>query len=109
MKTIPTVYELRKQGLKVSVNHHRQFYRFDSRTGKKHSVIMTWAEKEETFSEYHVSATGGFTRVCIQDTEGNSFCDTSECSLFDHYNKKTGTKKAIARALAIRLLDSRSI
>jgi hypothetical protein len=108
MKTIPTVHELRRSGLKVTVNHNRVFYRFDPQTGKKNSVVCTWNEQQAQYSDYYVSATGGFTRVCILDEEGNSTCAVSICSVSDHYNKKLGTKKAVARALAQRLLDSRA-
>ena len=100
MKTIPTVHYLRKDGFKVTVNHHRIFYKFDARTGKKDTITCTWGEQQEKYQEYFVSATGGFTKVCLLDVEGNTSCGISSCSEFDHYNKKLGTKKAIARALA---------
>lgn len=108
MKIIPTVHDLRKTGYKVTVNHNRLFYKFDSKTGKKSSITCTWAEQQEKYLDYHVSATGGFTKVCILDTEGNSYCGVSSCSEFDHYNKKLGTKKAIARAMSQRVYDGRS-
>ena len=109
MKIIPTVHELRRTGFKVTVNHNRVFYKFDPQTGKKSTVTCTWAEQQEQYLDYYVLATGGYTRVCILDEEGNSFCGISSCSEFDHYNKKVGTKKAVARAFSQRVLESRSI
>jgi hypothetical protein len=100
MKSIPTVHDLRRSGFKVTVNHNRLFYKYDVKTGKKHTITCTWAEQQEKYLDYFVSATGGFTRVCILDQSGKSSCGISECSEFDHYNKKLGTKKAIARTLS---------
>jgi hypothetical protein len=108
MKAIPTIHELRRSGLKVTVNHNRVFYKYDAKTGRRDTIVCTWAEQQEQYSDFYVSATGGFTRVCILDEEGNSTCGVSICSEFDHYNKKLGTKKAVARTLSQRLLDSRS-
>jgi predicted metal-dependent phosphotriesterase family hydrolase len=99
MKTVPTVYDVRKTGVKVTVNHHRLFYKFDSRTGQKHSIICSWGVATNNFSDYHLCAKGGKTIVTITDSKGE-YVGVSVCSENDVYVKRFGTKKALARALA---------
>jgi hypothetical protein len=100
MKSVPTVYDIRKTGVKVTVNHHRLFYKFDPRTGYKFKKIMNWDLQTESYSDYFLSASGGRTIVTITDKDGSVFVGECECSETDPYVKKFGTTKALARALA---------
>lgn len=100
MKTIPTVHELRKQGLRVAVCHRRFYYRYDSRTGKKQSVLLARFERDEDpkYSDYHLDALGGETVVTIIDSQEAEFTAFSTCSLQDRYKKRIGRMKALAQA-----------
>ncbi len=103
---VPTVHELRKKGWKVRVGHHRKFYRFCPKTGKKTELTLLWKVQKELHPEYYLDARGGHTTITIKcpDVDGE-LVGVSECSENDLYNKKVGTKKAIARALAKLLLQ----
>ena len=98
---VPTVHELRKKGWKVRVGHHRKFYRFCSKTGKKNELTLLWKEQKANYPEYYLEARGGHTTITIKcPFSSEEVVGVSECSEKDLYNKKVGTKKAIARALA---------
>lgn len=101
MKAIPTVHELRKSGLKVKLSHHRKFFRYDPFTGKKHEVVVPWHLKEVEFKDYFLDARGGETHVIITDPNKTEegLTGVSVCSNDDHFCRKDGIKKAIARAL----------
>lgn len=100
MKSIPTVHELRKSGYKVKLSHHRRFFRYDPFTGKKHTVIIPWSLKEEHFKDYFLDPKGGETHVSIyKEGSGESFDSVAFCSVEDHFCRKSGIKKSIARAL----------
>ena len=97
MKTIPTVAELRKQGIPVEVNHKRLFFRYDPFNGKRKEKVVAWHEADNR--KYFLSATGGETKVTIQ-TEQGDFTGVTECSIDDNFCKTIGCEKAMARALA---------
>lgn len=99
MKVIPHVSELRKKGIKVKVVHLRDFYRFDSRTGKK-NVIRASLQEAEILNEYYLDARGGCTVVFVDHPEFGQLSGMSECSNKDIFNKRFGTMKALAQALA---------
>lgn len=102
MNPLPTVHELRKQGWKVKVGHHRNLHAYNPMTGKKSGkynvLLSSWKEE---YSDMFITPNGGKTVVSIKvpnlDTEfvGEVYCSESE-----KYNKSIGLKKALARALA---------
>ncbi len=100
MKIIPTVHELRKRGYKVSVNHHRQFFKYDTFSGRKFIIEASWYVKNDDYPDYFLSPYGGRTVVAITDEKGAIFEGVTYCSLNDHYIKKEGLKRAIAKAYA---------
>ena len=101
MKQIPTIHELRKKGWKVRVGHFRNFYRFDTKTGQKHSVTVLWKVREESYPDFYLSSRGGYTVVTISVPErSEELMGMSNCSEEELYSRKTGVKKALARALS---------
>ena len=100
MKIIPTVHELRKRGLQVSVNHHRQFFKYDVFSGRKVTIEASWYAKNDDYPDYFLSPYGGRTVVAITDAKGAIFEGVAACSPGDHYVKKEGVKRAIAKAYA---------
>lgn len=102
MKTnIPTVHQLRKQGWKVKVGHHRRLFRYNPETGKKKTVTVVLKEWEEQYPDFFLDARGGFTQVTITVPNYESdLVGISECSEKELYSKKVGLKKALARALS---------
>lgn len=100
MKTIPTVHELRKAGYKVKLSHHRRFFKHDAFSGKRHSVTVPFSMKEEHFKDYFLDPMGGETHISIfKEGSGDSYNAVAYCSASDHFCRKDGLKKAIARAL----------
>lgn len=64
-------------------------------------MTLLWKEQKESYPEYFLEATGGYTEITIKFSDlAKEVSGVSECSEKDLYNKKVGTKKAIARALA---------
>lgn len=100
MKIIPTVHELRKRGYQVSVNHHRQFFKYDSFTGKKTVIEASWYAKNDDYPDYFLSPYGGRTVIAITEKGGAIFEGIAYCSVVDKYVKKEGVKRAIAKAYA---------
>lgn len=102
MKQIPTIHELRKKGWKVRVGHFRNFYRFDPKTGKKQSVTVLWKVREESYPDYYLNSRGGYTVITISVPErSEELMGLSNCSEEELYSRKTGVKKALARALSL--------
>lgn len=98
---VPTVHELRKSGYKVKVGHHRLFYKYNPKTGKRSEKVLLFKDQKETFSDYYLDANGGFTMVTIKAPNNpNEVVGVSKCSKKELYCKKYGTMKAIARALS---------
>ena len=117
MKNIPTVEELRKQGYKVTVKHRRLFFKYDPFTGKRHEVLLSFAQKTalqirvnpitnefydaNPFKDYYLSATGGDTFVTIESEKyPQGISRLAICSKQDTFCKASGRKKAIAKAFA---------
>jgi hypothetical protein len=100
MKVIPHVSEIRRKGIKVKVSHMRDFYLFDSRTGKKHVVRTTFELAEILYPNHYLDARGGSTIVLVDHPEFGQLNGMAECSTKDIFNKKIGTMKALAQALA---------
>jgi hypothetical protein len=96
MKNVPTVYELRKAGYQVEINHRRIFFRYDPFTGKKNKQLLSWHEKPD---DLFVQATGGSTTIELTTPEGTVATAVSLCSNTEHFCRKVGIKKALARAL----------
>jgi hypothetical protein len=102
MNPLPTVYELRKQGWKVKVGHHRNLYVYNPMTGKKtgkyNVLLSTWKDENKGM---FLAPTGGKTIVSIRVPEyEDEFVGEVFCSKDEKYNKSIGLKKALARALA---------
>lgn len=109
MKTVPTIYELRKKGWKVRVGHHRIYYRFDPRTGKKSWESFLREEKDQHHPDWFLDAKGGITSIQIKCPEyTDELVGYAVCSMQEHYNKKVGIKKALARALSVFVQDQKN-
>jgi hypothetical protein len=101
MKTVPSVYELRKKGWKVRVGHYRKYFRYDAFSGRKIEKTLLRKQFKEEHPNFFLDARGGLTTVAITVPGYNmDFIGVSECSNEEHYRKNTGLKKALARALA---------
>jgi hypothetical protein len=108
MKTVPTVYELRKQGWKVRVGHHRKYFRYDAFSGRKFEKTLLRKDQQEDYPNFFLDARGGVTTVVITIPEyDRDFTGVAECSDEEHYKKSTGLKKALARALSSYVEDKR--
>jgi hypothetical protein len=77
MENLPTIHELRKQGYKVRVTHHKKLPEFDP--------------------YYHLASRA--TQIDIRDLNGNEFTAIARCSKQDEYNRKLGNKIALGRVL----------
>ena len=98
---VPTVHELRKRKWKVRVGHHRKFYRYCPKSGKKQEVTLLWKDQQEKYPDFYLDARGGYTTITIKCPDSDvELSGVSECSNNDLYNKRVGIKKAIARALS---------
>lgn len=82
-----TVRQLRKDGYKVRVLHHRS---------KKmvQSTNNPYGHKVEIIHNL-----GGSTEVIIDGPNGDHYKGVAVCSNKDNYNKKLGVKIALGRAL----------
>jgi hypothetical protein len=100
MKAIPTVHQLRINGHPVEISHIRQYFKYDSRTGKKSSLKLSYEEYKDMHPDFHLDAKGGVTLVTIFDSpKREKACSVVvECSNYDAYNRKTGVKIGIGRA-----------
>jgi len=109
MKTVPSVYELRKKGWKVRVGHHRKYFRYDGFTGRKVEKLLLRKQHQEDYPNFYLQARGGVTTVTIT-IPGYSmdFSGVTECSDEEHYRKNTGLKKALARALSSYVEDQKN-
>lgn len=97
MKTNPpTVYQLRKRNFKVQVSHLRRWYKFCTKTGERTNINKHPLDVD--VNEWTLSHFGGETVVTLSDGHGIEYTGTAACSDKDRYVKKTGVKKAIARA-----------
>lgn len=94
--SVPTVEELRKNGWDVKVQHFRNFYRYDQKTGKKLTITQQHAKGQAIPDGYQLSTKGGLTIVTID----NNFVGLSNCSLKDTYSRKHGVTEALKRAYA---------
>ena len=100
MKEVPTVYELRKQGWKVRVGHHREYFRYDPFTGKRHTAWILQSMVDDEPETWYLSARGGKTTIMITTDKNEDLYGESICSDKEHYRRSTGLKKAIARSLS---------
>jgi hypothetical protein len=100
MKSVPTVYELRKKGWKVRVGHHRMYFRYDPFTGKKYEELFLQSHVNEETETWYLSARGGKTTIMITTDTNEDLYGESICSDKEHYRRSTGLKKAVARAVA---------
>ena len=100
MKSVPTVYELRKKGWKVRVGHHRMYFRYDPFTGKKYEECFLQSHVNEEPETWYLSARGGKTTIMITTDTNEDLYGESICSDKEHYRRSTGLKKAVARAVA---------
>jgi hypothetical protein len=98
-----TVHDLRKNGWKVKVGHYRLLYKFHPKTGvktKKIVLISEWFKNPYDYSDLYLSPTGGVTKLHITSPDGQVDLYTSAiCAQDEYYNKKTGVKIALGRAL----------
>lgn len=102
--SMKTVHDLRKNGWKVKVGHHRLFYRFNPKTGVKSKKIVLVDDSLKSQSElpdnFFLSPKGGVTKLHITSPDGvTNLYTLSYCNENDYYNKKTGVKIALGRAL----------
>lgn len=82
-----TVKELRQNGYKVMVLHHRNY--------EKRKVV----NNPNQFTQSIVSNLGGKTEVIIDSATGDHYEGIAVCSKVENYNKKLGVKIALGRAL----------
>lgn len=99
MKIIPTVYDLRLRGFKVTLTHKRVFFKYDPQTGRRREILASWHDYKEAFSDYFLSPVGGLTTVQIISPTGDVFEGQSTCSNKERFVRKIGIKKSIAKAL----------
>ena len=108
--TIPTVYELRKQGWKVRVGHYRWYYRFNPKFGTKKKILLLRKEREKDYPDYYLQTRGGKTVVTIKcPLYDNDLQGVAECSEEEVYNKQTGIKKAIGLTTMVDVLQIRRL
>lgn len=104
---------MRKKGWKVMVGHHRQYFAYDSFTGKRREYILLKKEYEELKTQgfrMFLDAKGGKTTVSISIPDYmNEHTGVSECSNQEHYRRATGLKKAVARAISGWMEDQKNI
>ena len=113
-RTMVTVADLTALGCKVKVRHVRPVVPGKPRILKDEDVHVDHQrdrrEKALQFRYYYppvYAAMGGRTEVLIELPNGEILVGSCECSDLDHYNRKYGGKKAIARALAPLLREEK--
>ena len=102
MRTIPTVHQLRLSGKPVEITHRRNYYKYDSKTGKKHILLLSYEEYKQSHSDYYLDAKGGATYVTIYTdaSRTENFSVIAVCSKFDPYNRKTGVRIGVGKAFS---------
>jgi hypothetical protein len=103
MKSQPTVHQLRLEGKQVKITHLRQYFKFNPKTGKKETHLLSYEEHRDKYPDFYLDARGGCTRITLAESKDstNSVTVDAECSIHDHYIRKIGVKVAIGRALQI--------
>ena len=103
MKVNTTVHQLRLSGKKVKITHLRRYSRYDGRTGKKKTFLLSYEEHRDQYSTFFLEARGGLTKLTLSngDDDPNPISVEAECSSSEAYNRKTGVEVAVGRALKI--------
>lgn len=110
MNQLPKISDLSKNNIVVHVEHRRMFYKFDSRTGEKDTIRLSWKEKKATHNDYHLSLFGGDTKVVVSTPDCKTpFTGWSECADSDRFNRKRGIGIALSRALYYIFLEDNQI
>lgn len=101
MKQQQTVHQLRLSGKHVKISHLRRYYRFDSKTGKKKTVLLSFEDHKEKYPDFFLDAFGGHTTMSIIDkADADKFVSVvAKCTDFDRYDRKLGVKIALGKAL----------
>lgn len=108
--TVPTVYQFRKAGYKVRVNHCRQLKvaYINPRSNKlvvKNVMVTDEADGAAMESDQilgEVLPKGGETRVTVFDSESQlEFVGVARCHEVDNYNKKVGVQKALEQVIGL--------
>jgi hypothetical protein len=103
MKQNLTVHQLRLSGKKVKISHLRRYSRYDERTGKKKTLLLSFEEHRDNYPNFFLEARGGTTSLTLGNSEDdpNAVSVLAECSLLEAYNRKIGVEVALGRALKL--------
>lgn len=94
-KILPTVAELRSQGHKVKVTHHRKVKQIGTNS------LADWREIQCDPSAFE--AKEGKTFVEVTSPDGTVKTGYSKCSRSDNFNRKTGLYISLAKAFGAYL------
>ena len=88
-----TIYELRKAGLKVRVNHRR-------RIGDSHNQLDPLLDmktiREENLQN-KINAKGGQTTIELTDLNNKTWESSAYCNIIDSFNKKIAIRICLGR------------
>lgn len=103
MKANPTVHQLRLSGKKVKITHLRRYSKFDERTGKKKTLLLSFEDHRDNHPSFFLEARGGETKLALSNSEDdpNPITVVAECSINEAYNRKTGVQVALGRAVKL--------
>jgi hypothetical protein len=100
-----TVAQLRHEGCKVRVSHHR----FPQSGNPQFSPHFQYHQALLKESRVAIDPKGGYTEVEITMPDGKVVNGRAYCSLQDTFNRKVGLVKALGRALGAQKRSDRAL
>ena len=92
------VYNLRKNGYRVRINHRRRYF---DRANKRYVFLTDYEKSLSPMSGVPPEPKGGITIINLTTPEGDELHGEAECSVKDCYDRKLGVSLALARAMEL--------
>ena len=93
-----SVHNLRKNGYKIRVIHHRKYLVANEPFEKLEEVCLRNFEKQASSHKYYkILQNGGFTELQILAPNKKEYIVTADCSKKDSYCRKRGVEIALGR------------
>jgi len=93
-----SIHNLRKNGYKIRVIHHRKYLVANEPFEKPKEICLSNFEKQAFSHKYYkILQNGGFTELQILTPDKKEYIVTSNCSKKDNYCRKRGVIIALGR------------